>query len=128
MWPSDITFIALDFFQIALLDPLASLALKSNAVVGHSVGETAVLYALALFLAAAWSNHLMAVKLAIARGKVLAMVDNTGGAKVVVLGSGADRVRKPCEERESSRWARRRLSRLFLTSFNGPKDMGVTRC
>ncbi|KAF9231747.1 hypothetical protein BU15DRAFT_55780, partial [Melanogaster broomeanus] len=45
MWPSDITFIALSFFQIALFDLLVSLSLKPDAVVGQLVGETVVLYA-----------------------------------------------------------------------------------
>ncbi|KAF9242156.1 hypothetical protein BU15DRAFT_73082 [Melanogaster broomeanus] len=45
MWPSDITSIALTFFQIALFDLLISLGLKPSGIVGHSVGEMAVLYA-----------------------------------------------------------------------------------
>ncbi|KAF9236558.1 hypothetical protein BU15DRAFT_63912 [Melanogaster broomeanus] len=36
MWPSDITSVALGFFQIALFDLLGSLGLKPDAVVGHS--------------------------------------------------------------------------------------------
>ncbi|KAF9235320.1 hypothetical protein BU15DRAFT_78153 [Melanogaster broomeanus] len=45
MWPSHITSIALTFFQIALFDLLISLGLKPSGIVGHSVGEMAVLYA-----------------------------------------------------------------------------------
>ncbi|KAF9237994.1 hypothetical protein BU15DRAFT_75603 [Melanogaster broomeanus] len=45
MWPSNITLIALTFFQIALFDLLISLGLKPSGIVGHSVGEMAVLYA-----------------------------------------------------------------------------------
>ncbi|KAF9231211.1 hypothetical protein BU15DRAFT_82684 [Melanogaster broomeanus] len=45
MWPFDITSIALTFFQIALFDLSISLGLKPSGIVGHSVGEMAVLYA-----------------------------------------------------------------------------------
>ncbi|KAF9237265.1 acyl transferase/acyl hydrolase/lysophospholipase, partial [Melanogaster broomeanus] len=45
MWPSDITSIALTFFQIVLFDLLISLGLKPSGIVGHSAGEMAVLYA-----------------------------------------------------------------------------------
>ena len=44
-WPADIISIAITFFQIAMFDLLISLGLKPDAVVGHSIGETAVLYA-----------------------------------------------------------------------------------
>ncbi|KAF9239505.1 hypothetical protein BU15DRAFT_74656 [Melanogaster broomeanus] len=89
--PPDITSIALVFFQIALFDLLVSLGLKPDAVVGHSVGETAVLYASGAV------PRSMAVKLSIARGRALAMVDNTGGGMVVVSGCDADKVRNYVE-------------------------------
>jgi acyl transferase domain-containing protein len=44
-WSPSITSVAIAFFQIALFDLLISLGLKPNAIVGHSAGETAVLYA-----------------------------------------------------------------------------------
>lgn len=44
-WPADIISVAITFFQIALFDLLRSIGVKPNAIVGHSIGETAVLYA-----------------------------------------------------------------------------------
>ncbi|KIJ60886.1 polyketide synthase [Hydnomerulius pinastri MD-312] len=122
-WPSDVTSISLTFFQIALFDLLSSLNLKPDTIVGHSVGETAVLYASGAV------PRSMAVKIAIARGKALAMVDNTGGGMVAVSGCDADKVRDYAEtaitlavqEVDSAGGPQ-----LFLASFNSPTDIGVS--
>lgn len=45
IWRADIISVAITFFQIAMFDLLTSLNVKANAVIGHSIGETAVLYA-----------------------------------------------------------------------------------
>jgi acyl transferase domain-containing protein len=45
MWPANIISIAITFFQIAFFDLIISLGVKPVAVIGHSIGETAVLYA-----------------------------------------------------------------------------------
>ncbi|KAF9239502.1 polyketide synthase [Melanogaster broomeanus] len=120
MWPSDITSIALGFFQIALFDLLVSLGLKPDAVVGHSVGETAVLYASGAV------PRSMAVKLAIARGKALAIVDNTGGGMVAVSGCDADEVRNHAETAIVFAGLAKESLQLFLASFNSPNDTGVS--
>jgi len=44
-WPADITTIAITFFQVALFDLLVFLGIKPDAIIGHSIGEIAVLYA-----------------------------------------------------------------------------------
>ncbi|KAF9237185.1 polyketide synthase [Melanogaster broomeanus] len=120
MWPSDITSIALTFFQIALFDLLVSFGLKPDAVVGHSVGETAVLYASGAV------PRSMAVKLAVARGKALATVDNTGGGMVVVSGCDAEKVRNYAETATVFAGLDEDSPRLFLASFNSPNDTGVS--
>ncbi|KAF9237181.1 polyketide synthase [Melanogaster broomeanus] len=120
LWPSDITSIALTFFQIALFDLLVSVGLKPDAVVGHSVGETAVLYASGAV------PRSMAVKLAVARGKALAMVDNTGGGMVVVSGCDADKVRNYAETATVFAGLDEGSPQLFLASFNSPNDTGVS--
>ncbi|CCM06115.1 uncharacterized protein FIBRA_08364 [Fibroporia radiculosa] len=122
IWPSDITSISLTFFQIALFDLLTSLNLKPDTIVGHSVGETAVLYASGAV------PRSMAVKIAIARGKALSTVDNTGGGMVAVSGCDADKVRDHAEtaitlaglDVDSA------SGQLFLASFNSPTDIGVS--
>ncbi|KAF9242059.1 polyketide synthase [Melanogaster broomeanus] len=120
LWPSDITSIALTFFQIALFDLLISLGLKPTGIVGHSVGETAVLYASGAI------PRSMAVKLAIARGKALAMVDNTGGGMVVVSGCDAEKVRNYAETATILAGLDQTSPQLFLASFNSPTDTGVS--
>ncbi|KAF9237183.1 polyketide synthase [Melanogaster broomeanus] len=120
MWPSDITSIALTFFQIALFDLLVSLGLKPDAVVGHSVGETAVLYASGAV------PRSMAVKLAVARGKALATVDNTGGGMVVISGCDTDKVRNYAESATVFAGLDEGPPQLFLASFNSPHDTGVS--
>ncbi|KAF9231065.1 hypothetical protein BU15DRAFT_56607 [Melanogaster broomeanus] len=116
MWPSNITSIALTSFQIALFDLLMSLGLKPDAVVGHSVGETAVLYA----------SGAMAVKLATACGKALAMVDDTGGGMVVVSGCSADKVCNYTEMATVLAGLDEDSPGLFLASFNSSTDTGVS--
>lgn len=44
-WPASVISVSIAFFQIALFDLLTSLGVRADAVVGHSIGETAVLYA-----------------------------------------------------------------------------------
>ncbi|CCM04557.1 uncharacterized protein FIBRA_06738 [Fibroporia radiculosa] len=123
IWPSDITSISLTFFQIALFDLLISLNLKPDVIVGHSVGETAVLYASGAV------PHSMAVKIAIARGKALAMVDNTGGGMVAVSGCDAEKVRDHAEMAVTLAGLGLESAdepQLFLASFNSPTDVGVS--
>ncbi|KAF9237180.1 polyketide synthase [Melanogaster broomeanus] len=92
----------------------------ADAVVGHSVGETAVLYASGAV------PRSMAVKLAIARGKALAMVDNTGGGVVVVSGCDADKVRNYVETATVFAGLEEDSPQLFLATFNSPNDTGVS--
>ncbi|KAF9237175.1 hypothetical protein BU15DRAFT_76182 [Melanogaster broomeanus] len=120
MWPSDIISIALVFFQIALFDLLVSLGLKPDAVVGHSVGETAVLYASGAV------PRSMAVKLSIARGRALAMLDNTGGRMVIVSGCDADKVRNYAETAIVFTGLDKASPQLFLATFNSPNDTAVS--
>ncbi|KAF9235665.1 polyketide synthase [Melanogaster broomeanus] len=120
VWPSDITSVALGFFQIALFDLLVSLGLKPDAVVGHSVGEIAVLYACGAV------PRSMAVKLAIARGKALAMVDNSGGGMVVISGCDADQLRNYAKTAIIFAGLDEHSPQLFLASFNSPNDTGVS--
>jgi fatty acid synthase, animal type len=44
-WPAEVISISITFFQVALFDLFLSLGLKPDAVIGHSIGETGVLYA-----------------------------------------------------------------------------------
>src|ERR1700722_2584920 len=44
-WPADIISVAITFFQIAMFDLLTAIGVRPDAILGHSIGETAVLYA-----------------------------------------------------------------------------------
>ena len=72
-WPVDITIPAMTMFQIATVDLLATIGVKPTAVVGHSAGETPMLYA-----AGAGPKEL-ALKLAIARAKAMKITEMLGG-------------------------------------------------
>jgi acyl transferase domain-containing protein len=63
IWPIAVTLPALTVIQVAMFDTLSFLGLKPDVVVGHSAGETAVLYA------SGAASKEMTVQLSIARGR-----------------------------------------------------------
>jgi acyl transferase domain-containing protein len=69
---------ALAMFQIASYDLLLSLGLQPDAVLGHSAGETSVLYA------SGAGDKALAIKLSIARSKLMTMADAIGGTMAAV--------------------------------------------
>ncbi|KAI0068519.1 ketoacyl-synt-domain-containing protein [Artomyces pyxidatus] len=73
-WPIRATLSALAILQIALVDTMAAAGVKPDALVGHSAGETAVLYA------SGAAPKAMAVELAIARATAMSLLENSGGA------------------------------------------------
>ena len=72
-WPVDITLPAMAMFQIAMVDLLATIGVRPTAVVGHSAGETSMLYA------AGAGPKEMALKVAIARAKAMKTAEALGG-------------------------------------------------
>ncbi|KAI0944350.1 Type I Iterative Polyketide synthase (PKS) [Taiwanofungus camphoratus] len=78
IWPIAITLPALTMLQLALVDTLFSLGVKPDAVIGHSAGETAVVYA------SGAGSKAMALELAIARGKAMSLLENAGGTMAAV--------------------------------------------
>ncbi|EGO18727.1 putative polyketide synthase [Serpula lacrymans var. lacrymans S7.9] len=77
-WPIAITLPALTIIQIALFDTLVSLGTRPDIVLGHSAGETAVLYA------SGAACKTMAVELAIARGRSMSILENKGGTMAAI--------------------------------------------
>ncbi|KZT71132.1 ketoacyl-synt-domain-containing protein [Daedalea quercina L-15889] len=73
VWPISVTLPALAILQIALVDTLATIGVKPTAVVGHSAGETAVIYA------SGTASKAMAVELAIARGRAMELLEQHDG-------------------------------------------------
>ncbi|KZT66436.1 hypothetical protein DAEQUDRAFT_739999 [Daedalea quercina L-15889] len=74
VWPISITLPALTILQSALVDTLAAIGVKPDVVVGHSAGETAVMYV------SGAASKAMAVELSIARGQAMRMLEAHEGA------------------------------------------------
>jgi acyl transferase domain-containing protein len=69
----------------------------------------------------------MAVKIAVARGKALDMVDNIGGAMVAVSGCNADMIRHYVEIASTLVEVENRdLNELYMAAFNSPTDISVS--
>lgn len=73
-----VTLPALTILQIAIFDLLASLNVKPDVVLGHSAGETALLYA------SGAAPKEMAVQVAIARAKMMSVAESVGGGMAAV--------------------------------------------
>ena len=83
LWPIAITLPALTMLQLALVDALAVAGVRPDVVVGHSAGETAVLSA------SGAASKVVALKLAIARGRALALLEDAKGTMAAVSCSPA---------------------------------------
>lgn len=83
IWPISITLPALTILQIALVDTLAAIGVRPDAVVGHSAGETAVIYA------SGAASRAMAVELSIARGKAMELLESHNGTMAALACSVA---------------------------------------
>ncbi|KAF7348038.1 putative polyketide synthase [Mycena sanguinolenta] len=73
VWPISLTLPAIAMFQIAMLDLLVHLGVTPDIVLGHSAGESAVLYA------SGATSKAMAVELAIIRGQIFSALEVSGG-------------------------------------------------
>ena len=81
VWSVEHTLPGLCMVQIALFDLLASVGVKPNILVGHSAGETTMLYA------SGAGSKAMALEVAIARSKAMKMTEPIG-AGMAALGCG----------------------------------------
>ncbi|KAI0683985.1 polyketide synthase [Cerioporus squamosus] len=77
-WPIAVTLPALTMLQLALVDALAVAGVRPDAVVGHSAGETAVLSA------SGAAPKTVALRLAIARGRALSLLEDAKGTMAAV--------------------------------------------
>ncbi|KAJ7638204.1 putative polyketide synthase [Roridomyces roridus] len=82
VWPIALTLPSIAMFQIALFDLLIHLGIQPDIVLGHSAGETAVLYA------SGAAPKAMAVELAIIRGQIFSTLENSGGTMVALSCTG----------------------------------------
>jgi len=81
IWSAEITLPAMTIIQIALYDLLISLGVKPHALIGHSAGETALVYA------SGAGSKTMALELAIARARSMKLVESAENG-MAALGCG----------------------------------------
>ncbi|GJJ10518.1 Type I Iterative PKS [Clathrus columnatus] len=73
-----VTLPALTILQIGIFDLLASVGVRPDVVLGHSAGETALLYA------SGAAPKQMAIEVAIARAKMMSVAETVGGGMAAV--------------------------------------------
>ncbi|KAF9553112.1 hypothetical protein CPC08DRAFT_822512 [Agrocybe pediades] len=78
IWPIEYTLPAIAIIQMALFDLLVDFGVSPDIVVGHSAGETAMLYA------SGAASQEMALEIAIARAKAMSIVEQLGGSMAAV--------------------------------------------
>ncbi len=83
-WPIAITLPALTMLQLALVDTLAAVGVTPDIVVGHSAGETAILSA------SGSGSKELALEVAIARGRAMALLEQASGTMAAVSCSPED--------------------------------------
>ncbi|KAM5543754.1 hypothetical protein V8D89_002371 [Ganoderma adspersum] len=83
-WPIAITLPALTMLQLALVETLAAVGVTPDVVVGHSAGETAVLSA------SGSGSKELALEVAIARGRAMALLEEASGTMAAVSCSPED--------------------------------------
>lgn len=83
-WPIALVLPSIAVYQIALYDLLVSLGVKPDIVLGHSAGETALLYA------SGAGTRALSVELSIARGETLANIESFGGTMAALSCSPDD--------------------------------------
>lgn len=81
IWSAEITLPAMTIVQIALYDLLLSVGAKPHALIGHSAGETALLYT------SGAGSKAMALELAIARARSIKLVESAENG-MAALGCG----------------------------------------
>ncbi|KAH7908666.1 polyketide synthase [Hygrophoropsis aurantiaca] len=99
IWPIELVLPSLAMVQIALIDLLRSVGVKYDAVIGHSAGETAMLYACGA------ASQAMALELAIARGRAMSLAEKCGGTMAAFS----------CTPDEA---------KLIISDTAGPKSLG----
>ena len=68
----------------------------------------------------------MAVKVAIARGRALSLVDNIGGTMVAVSGCDTASVSDHMEATSVLAESKRMNTKLFMAAYNSPSDIGIS--
>lgn len=114
VWPIRLVLPSIAIFQIALFDLLTSLGVKPDAIVGHSAGETAMLYA------SGAAPKAMAVELAIIRGRSFTPIEQLGGTMAAVSCNAEDMQKAIDEYRVDNN-----QGTVDIACFNAPSAVAI---
>lgn len=93
IWSSSLTLPAIAMFQMALFDLLVYFGVSPDIVIGHSAGETAVLYA------SGAAPQAMAIELAVIRGQIFSTLETAGGTMAALSCTAEDAERLLAQQR-----------------------------
>ncbi|KAF8180698.1 hypothetical protein K438DRAFT_1976521 [Mycena galopus ATCC 62051] len=112
-WPVTITVAAIAMLQMALFDLLLSVGITPTSLVGHSAGETAILYA------SGAGSKSMALEIAVARGKAMTATESTdlGMASLACKASLATNIISQIHRKEGS---------VEISCFNSPDSVALS--
>lgn len=113
-WPISVILPSLAMVQIALFDLLASFGLRPDIVMGHSAGETSLLYA------SGAASKRVAIEVAVARGREMTLVEEAGGGMAALSCA-------PYQADEIITSAKSSLGDgiLDIACYNGPKAIAI---
>lgn len=114
VWPISLILPSIAMFQIALFDLLTSFGVKPDIVIGHSAGETAMLYA------SGAAPRLMAFELAVIRERAFTPLEALGGGMAAISCGEED-----AEEIIASVRSELPDSILEIACFNSPSAIAI---
>ncbi|KIK61181.1 hypothetical protein GYMLUDRAFT_225393 [Collybiopsis luxurians FD-317 M1] len=115
-WPVAITLPALAILHIALFDLLKSVGVTPDAMLGHSAGETAIVYA------SGAGSKAMAMEIAYARGRAMTPTEAMDGG-MVAMGCGPAQASAFISEIMKTHHSD---GTLCISCFNAPDSVAVT--
>ncbi|KAF5355374.1 hypothetical protein D9757_013348 [Collybiopsis confluens] len=115
IWPISLTLPAIAIFQMALFDLLIYLGIKPDIILGHSAGETAVLYA------SGAAPKAMAVELAVIRGRVFSELEDAGGT-MAALSCNAEQALKLLAIEKAAH----PHNTVEIACYNSPSDVAIS--
>lgn len=116
IWPVSLIVPTIAMIQIALVDLLASLNIHPTAVVGHSAGETAMMYACGAV------SKALAIEVAVRRAKAMTSVEDFDGGMAAIScppGEAEDIVRIASRDHDPSEI-------LEVACYNAPAAVAIS--
>ncbi|KZT01344.1 ketoacyl-synt-domain-containing protein [Laetiporus sulphureus 93-53] len=115
VWPISVILPSIAMVQIALFDLLCDLGVRPDIVVGHSAGETAMLYA------SGAAPKEMAMEIAIARGQAMTIIEREHGTMAALACT-------PAQASSILRTARQSIQKegvLEIACYNSPSAVAI---